>query len=334
MTKDEQVYLARLESIADKSLCTNVLTQEAWEMLHSGYYKNVSGILRACFVNSCKLLAELNHEKLASQYYWDLSYIYRVDESQEEGMEVFPSDSESRSAEEVSWNTHVECSSECNVISVPAESSIEDLVGCLIQRKPFVVRGGCAHWPAVSNWKNPSFWLKAFGPNYAPAEIGCFTDRSFLQGIVSIADFVKFIGAPKSLDTPQVYIAQYDVFKRFPLISSDISSSVDLLHMMGVLESRNLFLGPRGTITQAHQDPYCNLLCQVFGTKYIRLFDPSIDMSALQTDNRSKNKIPTDWNTYECYLSDGDCMYIPEGWWHYLESLSVSCSVAHFCFTN
>lgn len=30
----------------------------------------------------------------------------------------------------------------------------------------------------------------------------------------------------------------------------------------------------------------------------------------------------------DCILGEGDCLYIPVGWWHYVRSLSVSFSVS------
>ena len=90
-----------------------------------------------------------------------------------------------------------------------------------------------------------------------------------------------------------------------------------------------------------------NCLCQVFGEKYVRLY-PSDQSEFLYPynnedllSNTSKIDIEDDIHSiikkypkfqgakgFECILYPGDVLYIPPKCWHFVKSLSKSCSLS------
>ncbi|KAF2247928.1 Clavaminate synthase-like protein [Trematosphaeria pertusa] len=91
-------------------------------------------------------------------------------------------------------------------------------------------------------------------------------------------------------EPPQTgYLAQHDLFAQIPSLRADISipdycysepaaqpSNLSNVKPVPKLEEPllNAWFGPAGTISPLHTDPYHNILAQVVGYKYVRLYAP------------------------------------------------------------
>jgi hypothetical protein len=183
------------------------------------------------------------------------------------------------------------------------------------------------------------------------------------------------------------YLAQHDLFNQIPSLRNDIaipdycytsppgphpsSPLADTHAALPILDEPllNAWFGPAGTISPLHTDPYHNILAQVVGRKYVRLYPPresqklyprGIEEGGVDMQNTSQVDLDDweGWNQNEEYkegprvdieeraltreqygefgkagyvdviLEEGECLYIPVGWWHYVRSLSVSFSVS------
>ncbi|CAA9962738.1 Cupin 8 multi-domain protein [Pyrenophora teres f. maculata] len=110
---------------------------------------------------------------------------------------------------------------------------------------------------------------------------------------------------------PTGYLAQHDLFAQIPSLRADISipdycysepaPSPHLTHIKPVAKLDepllNAWFGPAGTISPLHTDPYHNMLAQVVGYKYVRLYAPdetpnlhprSVDENGVDMSNTSQ----------------------------------------------
>lgn len=248
---------------------------------------------------------------------------------------------------------------------------------------PVIIPGALESWPALERWQNVSYLLSTMldGRRLVPIEIGSsYTDDAWTQKIVTFNEFVNDYLIPE-VPTEVGYLAQHDLFTQIPTLRNDISvpdycyasppPPNDIEGLTAEVPTTekleeplvNAWLGPKGTKTPLHTDPYHNILCQVIGYKYVRLYSPAQSAnlyprtskeSGVSLANTSEVDIfhvrPTigsepakdseaeevrakfplfDQAPYqEAILGPGECLYLPLGWWHYLESLSPSFSVS------
>ncbi|MCJ1381377.1 hypothetical protein MMC17_004487 [Xylographa soralifera] len=238
---------------------------------------------------------------------------------------------------------------------------------------PIVITEAIEHWPALHErpWSDASYLLDCTlgGRRLVPVELGrSYTDDGWGQTIITFREFMDTYLLDSNHDKIG-YLAQHDLFAQIPSLRHDISvpdfcytdppppqagtplATKVTPHLEEPL--LNAWFGPAGTISPLHTDPYHNILCQVVGQKYIRLYSPSqtknlyprgvedgIDMSntsqvpvelvemQLEDDPEGEFCLFGDAPYVETIIREGECLYIPVGWWHYVRSLTVSFSVS------
>ena len=216
---------------------------------------------------------------------------------------------------------------------------------------PVVIKNALWHWPALSDnmerqW-SVQYIKRVAGYRTVPIEIGSrYTDDDWTQTLMTINEFIETYVQNDSQDK-KGYLAQHNLFDQI----SELTEDFDIPEYCYSGEDPediaiNIWFGPSNTVSPLHTDPKHNCLCQVFGEKYVRLYteDQSEYLSAFENGiltNTSQIDIEKDdidilkefpefskATGYECILEEGDILYIPPKCWHFVKSLSTSCSLS------
>ncbi|KAK1936715.1 Bardet-Biedl syndrome 7 protein [Phytophthora citrophthora] len=239
----------------------------------------------------------------------------------------------------------------------------------MLQSEPVVITGAMEFWPALGRaagqeraWTDVKYLRRVAGLRTVPVEVGSsYLGDDWGQELMTLNEFLDRHIIP-SMENGQAippkklgYLAQHRLFdqllmfnmlrKQIPALGRDIMTP-DYCTVQRVEEEEeeditiNSWFGPGGTVSPLHFDPKDNVLCQVVGTKYLRLYAPEeseklypiegllSNTSQVQVEDPDYEQFPAFQSAkyVECVLHEGEMLYIPPKYWHYVKSLSTSFS--------
>eukprot|EP00047_Mylnosiga_fluctuans_P012171 m.24718 g.24718 ORF g.24718 m.24718 type:complete len:165 (+) comp4048_c0_seq2:326-820(+) len=160
---------------------------------------------------------------------------------------------------------------------------------------------------------------------------------------MTVRDYIRSALLTSDDGPPAGYLAQHTLFDQVPSLARDIYTPDYCVLGENGLEQTNAWLGPKGTVSPLHHDPARNLLAQVVGAKYLRLYAPATtlrlyphpdtllhntSMVDVEAPDLARFPLFADAPYLEAVLLPGEMLYIPPHYWHYVRSLSVSFSVS------
>jgi len=123
--------------------------------------------------------------------------------------------------------------------------------------------------PAVNKWEDPSYFQKKYGNVLVPVDYG--QSPNYSSKMMQFRKFIK----DHLLDKKRIgFVRQHGLFDQIPQLKEDIIVPAYTDIDLGGLYMITASLCPVGVITTLHKELHHNLLTQVVGYKYVRLYAP------------------------------------------------------------
>lgn len=152
--------------------------------------------------------------------------------------------------------------------------------------------------------------------------------------------FNKFIEGLENGDNNDLYMTAQNKCMNGEVLDELYSDMLPLPSFLTYEHKSGFFWIGKNTTTPLHHDLTNNLMCQVMGTKLIRVCPPSefekIEYNVgvhshirwLTEELIINQKI----KTHDYYIQPGDALLLPVGWWHCVKSFGISITIVYTNF--
>ncbi|KAK9379515.1 uncharacterized protein V2V93DRAFT_392054 [Kockiozyma suomiensis] len=179
-------------------------------------------------------------------------------------------------------------------------------------------------WPAFQNWNSVEYLLAAtnWGRRVVPVEIGSsYVSDSWSQKFCPFGELLQdWLSSSDGSERDIKYMAQHDLLQQITSLRKDVVVP-DLIYNSAVFGrsnnvhvTMNSWVGPSGTISPLHTDPNNNILVQIVGYKYVRLYSPQIPIQEMyprvedNIDMSNTSEVLLERGCYGALFGDNDAL--------------------------
>lgn len=209
--------------------------------------------------------------------------------------------------------------------------------------RPVILEGLVDHWPAMARWSLDHF--RKLGNPEVEVQTGRERDPDFESNSPAHKTRMRWHDWLDRLAADPVTNDVYMTANNGTVNRKALDPLWDEIGPIpGFLEKNRMgdgffWMGPRGTITPWHHDLTQNFLLQIRGTKRVTLAAPEetprmqnhlhcYSRFGIRADLAGEADAP---HTLQCEIGPGDILFLPVGWWHHVEALSMTIGMS---FTN
>jgi len=209
----------------------------------------------------------------------------------------------------------------------------------LENRQPIIFTDLIKSWPAADKW-TPQFFKSEYGDLQVPVYSSNYSKpgKTYMSPDkkMKLRDFIETLeGGPTDL---RMFL--FNIFKHAPELCDDFEK-LDI--MPGFIDSFPfMFFGGEGSKVALHFDIDLShvFLNQIHGRKRVVLFAPDQTdniyrhpytvASYIDVNNPDYEEYPAlkKVNGYECMLYPGETLFMPSGYWHYIEYTDFGYSIS------
>jgi ribosomal protein L16 Arg81 hydroxylase len=216
------------------------------------------------------------------------------------------------------------------------------------QNRPVIITGAFDSWPARTQW-NFDYFRARCGDREVEVQFGRDADPNYeinqpnLKRKMPFREYVEMV--ERSGATNDFYMTANNTSQNRESLAAlwaDVPTIREYLDPASP-DTGFFWLGPAGTKTPFHHDLTNNFMAQVIGRKRVKLVPMSdtpqmynhlhcysqVDGSAIDV-----TRFPAlqQANLIECTIGPGDLLFLPIGWWHYVEGLEASVTMTYTNF--
>jgi hypothetical protein len=172
-------------------------------------------------------------------------------------------------------------------------------------------------------------------------------ERPGLEVHRTTMNFGTFIDDVQTLDTDDLYLTSANRAAAGPLgdLFDDFDPLPGILDKGRARDATALWIGPKGAVTPLHYDKSNVVLVEILGTKRVVLVPPydqpfiykkhdrssEVDMRAVDFERFPLFRLA---RTCEITLTAGCGLFVPAGWWHFVQTVEPSFSASLTCFVE